>query len=163
MMFRDDPFWGDNEAVTSHNLIQLFDLIEDNIIIRVQPFAKDLNNKISIPQFELSDRPSDETIEKMKKLHGGYEINIYENTVKDSRWKYLMRIELLQYYTDHNIRDYNEGSYDIYNKQNPGYPIVKVPYRKSELSNSIMPQITARTICEKICEKFNSGVDINDW
>ena len=29
-----------------------------------------------------------------------------------------------------DIKNYSEGSYDIYDKQNPGSPLVKVPYRK---------------------------------
>ena len=163
MMFRDDPFWGDNELTTSHNLLEVLDLIEDDITIKIVPFAKEVHNRVSIPQFELSDRPSDETIEKMKKLHGGYEINIYENTVSGGRWKYLMHIELLQYYNVHNMRNYTEGSYDIYDKHNPGFPLVKVPYRKSEFDNSISAQLAAKTLCNKITEKFNSGVSLEEW
>ena len=162
-MFRDDPFWGDNEAVTSHNLIELMELIEPHITIRVQPFARDLNNKISIPQFELSDRPSDETIEKMQKLHGGYDINIYENTVPGSRWKYLMRIGLLQYYNDIHLNDWHEGSYNIYNKDYPNSPLVIVPFKSNEFDDSIMPQMLAKEICRKITEKFNNCSEIDDW
>lgn len=163
MMFRDDPFWGDNEAVTNHNLIEVLELIEPDITVRVQPFVRDLNNKISIPQFELSGRPSDETIEKMQKLHGGYDINIYENTVPDSKWKYLMRIELLRYYNDIHIKNLHEGCYNIYDKTCPATPLVIIPYKVSEFDDSRVPQMLAREICRKITEKFNNCSEINDW
>ena len=163
-MFRDDPFWGNNDAVTCHNLIDVLNLIEKDIVVKVLPFANDTHNKISIPLFELSDRPSDETIRKMQKLHGGYEINIYENTVPDSKWKYLLRIELLKYYNDIDINtNYSTGCYNIYDKDNrDAGPLVSIPFNIVG-NDSIVPQPLARSICQKITEKFNSGVDISEW
>ena len=99
-MFRDDPFWGNNEVATSHNLIELIDLIEDDITVKLLPFAKDINNKISIPQFELSDRPSDETIKKMQSLHGGYEINIFKRQIKNLKFyiTYIIPIKIFNHF-----------------------------------------------------------------
>ena len=85
-------FWGDH---MNGKLIELLDLInEDNpeIIVSVLPLQE--KGKYGSPQLLLSEKPSEECLEKMREM---YRIRFFQNDDGGDTYKYLMTIETLRF------------------------------------------------------------------
>ena len=145
-----DHFWSECKYNSKHNLEELLNLIDEDITIKVLPFANDYHNKHSIPLFELTDKPSAENIKEMETLHDGYIINFYSNPDDKAKWKYLMHIELPRYYSELNYNlDNVSSTYTVYDKlRSPDKPLAIFPWNDDTGYN-------AKFLCDSIVGMLN--------
>lgn len=156
-MIFDDKFWGNNKYDSKHNIEEVLNLIPDNITVKIMSQSKESNTTYNIPFFMLTDKLPQDTIKRMESLHEGYTINIFENTIED-KWKYLMTIEPLRYYSDithANILD-GRSEFRVYDKYGGVAPLVIIPFASSETNHLLQSMSQAEYICKNIVDDLNN-------
>jgi len=167
-------FWGDH---VSGRIIELTDIIwEDNSEICIRELPLQENGKYGSPQLLLSEKPSDDCLEKLREM---YRIRFFKNDDVNDDYKYLMTVETLRFSFEedwhwngvrndkiqslskeilNNQWDF-DGYFYITDELNSYRKLAVIPFKQStDLDSGFnLERSQALTLVKNIVKKLNDG------